>query len=115
MLKHDSMEAKKIKKIADIKRKQLTAMLAKPLFPRGFSGKYPLQTETGTLAMKNDGKSMQEERAIDVMKTAMETNVKRKRKPIFKKRPVFNRNQEEKTAVVKTIEKRQKNKKRSKK
>lgn len=110
MLKYDTSDAQKIKKTADLKRKQLADLLAKPLFPKGFSGKYPLQVEQSTLAIKTDAKMIQEEKAIDVMKTAMEEYAKKKIKPIFKKRkPARN-------GVVKTTPMTQKNnKKRNKK
>ncbi|XP_065168949.1 ATP-dependent RNA helicase DDX24, partial [Atheta coriaria] len=42
-LKYDLDEAHGLKKSAQVRRKQLTAMLAKPIFPTGLiSGKYPL-------------------------------------------------------------------------
>lgn len=114
MIKHDSKEGQKIKKVADIKRKQLADMLVKPLFPRGFSGKYPLQVEANTLAINTDVKTIHEERAIDVMKTALEAKVGRKAKPLFKKRQGVQKPAE--NGVVKTIQKKQKqrNKKRGK-
>ncbi|XP_047002062.1 ATP-dependent RNA helicase DDX24 isoform X1 [Schistocerca americana] len=39
--------AVEIKRVASLKRKQLNTLLSKPIFPRGFSGKYP--TKTGQL------------------------------------------------------------------
>lgn len=109
MLKHDSSEAQNIKKVADRKRKQLAELLVKPLFPRGFSGKYPLQVEMDTLAIKTDVKTIHEERAVDVMKTALQEKAVRKAKPLFKKRQNFQKVAE--NGVKKGIEKKQKQKK----
>lgn len=108
-MKYDNVESEKIKKIADVKRKKLTELLNKPLFPKGFSGKYPLQVELNTLAIKTDVKTIQEERAIDVLKTALQKNAKTKQNPIFKKRHTFQKQAEK--SVVKTIQKTNKNRK----
>lgn len=61
---------RKNKKLADLKRKQLTSLLAKPIFPKGFSGKYPLAT--GELVMPMIQSEIKE-KAVDVMKAAAET------------------------------------------
>lgn len=107
---YDTADAKKYKKAADLKRKQLARMLSQPLFPKGFSGKYPLQVEGSTLAIKTDINTVQEERAIDVMKTALEKGARVRAKPIYRKP-----RQKKENPMKKTIEKKkQKKQKRSK-
>lgn len=109
MLKYDTIEAQQLKKTADVKRKQLADLIAKPLFPKGFSGKYPLHIDESSLTIKTDVK------AIDVMKTAMETYAKKKAKPIFKKRKDFQKQKQPENGVAKKIPMKHNNKKRNKK
>lgn len=79
--KYDTNEAGQNKKLADLKRKQLVSLLATPIFPKGFSGKYPLLSEElPGITTEN------EEKAIDVMKNVIEVNAKEKKKnlPLYK-------------------------------
>jgi ATP-dependent RNA helicase DDX24/MAK5 len=39
--KYDSSTISSRKKFADVKRKELTSLLARPIFPAGFTGNYP--------------------------------------------------------------------------
>ncbi|CAH1980856.1 unnamed protein product [Acanthoscelides obtectus] len=84
--KYNTKEADKFKKIIVTKRKQLTAMLNIPIFPRGFSGKYPLGPEMNVHDVQK------EENAIEVMKNAIANDTKsgnKKKKrivPLFKNR-----------------------------
>ncbi|CAH0551697.1 unnamed protein product [Brassicogethes aeneus] len=73
--RYDTKEAQKSKKLAEIKRKHLASMLSKPVFPKGFSGKYPLATGELVLPMEVTD---QNEKAVDVMKAAVETYSKQK-------------------------------------
>lgn len=85
--KYDSRESKLLKRQAEVKRKQLAQLLVKPVFPRGFSGKYPLSLGNGDILIPNDHKT---EKAVDVMKVALENYakiskpLKSKRKSLFK-------------------------------
>lgn len=63
----NSKEKFKDKRLLQTKRIQLTKLLDKPIFPTGFSYKYP--TSTGTLQMPN---YTNQENAIDIMKNAIE-------------------------------------------
>lgn len=79
-------EAEKCKKIAEVKRKALASMLAKPLFPKGFTGKYPLSDETVNPLLKPlDTKA---ETAIDALKKSLENSqvLRRKAKWLFKRK-----------------------------
>ncbi|KAG5880257.1 hypothetical protein JTB14_027322 [Gonioctena quinquepunctata] len=93
--KHDSEEANKLKKVADIKRKQLASLLAMPIFPRGFSGKYPLSSQLMFPLTEN----VKEEKAVDLMKTTIEENERMKKKniPLFKPK---NKDRTKKNTVV---------------
>ncbi|XP_069355838.1 ATP-dependent RNA helicase DDX24 isoform X2 [Maniola hyperantus] len=62
-----------IDKALKMKRKQLESMLARPLFPRGFSFKYPTLNDPNAL-------DMPEENALQVMKKAIETGELKKEK-----------------------------------
>lgn len=79
--KYDTKEAEQSKKLADLKRKHLTTLLATPIFPKGFSGKYPLLSEElpGTSAES-------EEKAVDIMKNVIKVNAieKKKNLPLYK-------------------------------
>lgn len=112
MLLGDTKQLAKNRKAADIKRKQLTELLAKPIFPKGISGKYPLHLEAVNTTVQFSG-GIKDEKAIDVMNTALEnySKVKMKSKPLYKqkqnpKRPTEN-------GVVKVIQRNKKQKKKS--
>ncbi|KAF5301320.1 hypothetical protein FQA39_LY10718 [Lamprigera yunnana] len=83
--KQESKEAQKCKKAAEIKRKELAKLLAKPLIPKGFSGKYPLSDDTMVNLVQSSEKKS--EAAIDVLKGSMNDPrqiVFRKAKWLFK-------------------------------
>lgn len=66
-------ESADLRKQLKVKKHQLRALLMKPLFPRGFSGKYP-ETNVEISLEQNS------EKAIDVMKKALDSvPIKRKR------------------------------------
>ncbi|XP_018568314.1 ATP-dependent RNA helicase ddx24 [Anoplophora glabripennis] len=84
--KYDTKEAEQGKKLADLKRKQLISLLATPIFPKGFSGKYPLLSEElPNIFTRNE---FREEKAIDAMKNAIEINAKEKKRtvPLYKQK-----------------------------
>lgn len=63
----------------------MSTLLSKPLFPKGFSGKYiPTSEDVQKLTLLASGG--QQEKAIDVMKSALENHVKEKKKfkPLYK-------------------------------
>lgn len=73
-----------MKKQANVLRKQLAALLAKPMIPKGFSSKYPTQTGKlvvplfpGALASE---KEKHEENAVSVLKQSLEKEKALKRK-----------------------------------
>lgn len=74
--KFDSDESAQTKKVTEIKRKQLAALLAKPIFPKGISAYYSLMSATALPIVQA---KLKEERAIDVMKSAMDNSVKEKK------------------------------------
>lgn len=77
-MKYDIREAHSYKKTAEIKRKQLAQLLSTPVVPKGFSGKYPLTSDiTDVTALQGQQKN---EKAVDVMKNALENNSKGNRK-----------------------------------
>nr|CAH7726720.1 unnamed protein product [Callosobruchus chinensis] len=83
--KYDSKETNQLSKVIATKKKQLAAMLNKPVFPKGFSGKYPLGPQMSVHDVQK------EESAIEVMKNAIANDAaggKKKRKlvPLFKNR-----------------------------
>ncbi|GJQ87087.1 hypothetical protein Trydic_g23940 [Trypoxylus dichotomus] len=59
------------KKVGNVKRKQLNALLEKPIFPKNFSGKYPLNFDDPNIVLSQ---GVTESSAIEVMKNAMESN-----------------------------------------
>ncbi|XP_030766553.1 ATP-dependent RNA helicase DDX24 [Sitophilus oryzae] len=74
---YDSDETNSNKKLADLKRKQLTILLAKPIFPKGFSGRFPelsLENVTGFNGVSAERK------AVDVMQEAINKSSKTKRR-----------------------------------
>lgn len=86
-----------------MKRKQLTALLAKSIFPKGFNGRYPLlNTDIHDHLLEGEVK---EEKAIDVMKAAMKEMAKTKvRKiPLYKpkKKLDWNSSDQLSTKIVK--------------
>lgn len=86
-LKYDLDEAHGLKKSAQVRRKQLTAMLAKPIFPTGLiSGKYPLSSNNSEMLEKLQANST--ESAIGVMKNAIEAknNMRKRPRNLFKSR-----------------------------
>lgn len=88
----ESHLAQKAQKAATVKRKQLAALLAKPIFPKGFNVRYPVLNVDRLDDPLLEGK-VKEEKAIDVMKQAIEEILKTKvrkmplYKPIKKKNP----------------------------
>lgn len=68
----ESEEAAALRRQLKVKRNQLRSLLSKPLFPKGFSGKY-LDDNL------NIDPAQDTEKAIEVMKKAIENN-SRKRK-----------------------------------
>ncbi|CAH1163482.1 unnamed protein product [Phaedon cochleariae] len=89
--KDDTDEIQKHKKIAELKRKQLATLLATPIFPSGFSGKYPLLSNS---KLSFDG-NIKVENAVEVMKSAMEADNKNKKKniPLFKPKKKVSKNE----------------------
>ncbi|KAL1512782.1 hypothetical protein ABEB36_002313 [Hypothenemus hampei] len=77
--KYDDKVTLKIQKLADLKRKQLTGLLATPVFPRTFNGKFPQFGIETTF-------SPVEENAVDLMRNAVENSKKTKIKhiPLYK-------------------------------
>lgn len=69
----DQKEIQKCKKVADTKRKLLMQLLQKPLFPKGFSGKYFTSGEQVQ-------HSNVQEKAVDVMQSILQKTSKGKRK-----------------------------------
>ncbi|KAK3927781.1 ATP-dependent RNA helicase DDX24, partial [Frankliniella fusca] len=76
--------ANKVKKQAAALRKQLTALLSKPLIPKGFSSKYPTQTGKlvvplfpGSIPLNQES---YEETAVQVLKQSVEDQKALKRK-----------------------------------
>nr|CAI5824205.1 unnamed protein product [Callosobruchus analis] len=83
--KYDIKETGHLSKVIATKKKQLAAMLSKPIFPKGFSGKYPLGPQMSVYDIQK------EETAIEVMKNAIANDTaggkkKRKHVPLFKNR-----------------------------
>lgn len=68
-----------------MKRKQLAALLAKPIFPKGFNQRYPVLNVDQLDDPVLEGK-VKEEKAIDVMKQAIEENSRTKvrKMPLYK-------------------------------
>lgn len=89
--KYDKKDSHVYKKKAEMKRKQLSQLLSKPIFPKGYSSKYPLFSEiSGAVFLQDYGKN---ERAVDVMKNTIGNYSKkmkgigrRKAKGLFKPR-----------------------------
>lgn len=73
--KYDEKESQKYKRMADIKRKQLAQLVTKPVFPKGFSGKYPLYLVNNDSLLSEEHNSQS---AINTMKNALETYKKDK-------------------------------------
>ncbi|EFA07346.2 ATP-dependent RNA helicase DDX24 [Tribolium castaneum] len=83
--KFDSDEISSQKKLADVKRKQLTALLTKPIFPKGFSGKYPLISGEFSPNLETN------ESALQTVKNAVEKELKsKKRIPLYKPKKTAN-------------------------
>lgn len=92
--KYDSKETRTCKKMCELKRKQLSGLLAKPVFPsRSYTeGKYPIfNSDAGNKMVDddNDGTSKKkQESAVEVMNTALKekntTVLRRRAKPLFK-------------------------------
>lgn len=81
----ESHVAQKAQKAATFKRKQLTTLLAKPIFPKGFNARYPVLNNDQLDDPLLDGK-VKEEKAIDVMKMAIEELSRKKvrKMPLYK-------------------------------
>lgn len=82
----ESHAAQKAQKAATIKRKQLTALLAKPIFPKGFNARYPiLNSDLSDPFLEGN---IKEEKAVDVMKNAIEelSKAKVRKMPLYKPR-----------------------------
>lgn len=80
----ESQAAQKAQKAASIKRKQLTALLAKSIFPKGFNARYPiLNTDLNDQLLEG---RVKQEKAIDVMKLAIEemSKTKIRKIPLYK-------------------------------
>lgn len=73
----DGGERYRIRRELKAKRDTLNALLAKPLFPKGFSYKYP--TSTGHLEIPLMDVENNKENAVEVMKTAIEETRKAKK------------------------------------
>ncbi|XP_044266055.1 ATP-dependent RNA helicase DDX24 [Tribolium madens] len=71
--KFDSDEISTQKKLADVRRKQLTALLTKPIFPKGFSGKYPLNFGEFSPNLENES-------ALQTVKKSVERGLKEKKR-----------------------------------
>lgn len=84
MYKYDKDESVNYKKAADAKRKHLAKLLAKPLFPKGFSGKHLPQPNEISLPLLNP--TTKQEKAVDIMKTSLENYnaIKKTLKPVYK-------------------------------
>lgn len=80
--KQDKIESNKYKRIADIKRKELASLLRKPIFPKGFSGKYLMNIESAIIPLMPQ--SLQHETAIDVMKSMLQKEQLKKARSLFK-------------------------------
>ncbi|CAG9570852.1 unnamed protein product [Danaus chrysippus] len=72
-----------IDKALKTKRKQLESMLARPLFPKGFSYKYPTLNEPNALQVTSD------EKALEVMKKAIQSGELKKEKRKGKNAPLL--------------------------
>lgn len=105
-------EARAAKKTAEVKRKQLAILLAKPLFPKGFNTKYPLiSAEDGVLCEPSEQKH---EKAVDVLKTSVENYAKdcrKKAKWLFKPKSWGNQGNKD---VAQGAEKKDSNNKKTK-
>ncbi|KAB0805561.1 hypothetical protein PPYR_02531 [Photinus pyralis] len=77
-MKFDSHDTQKHKKLAQLKRKQLSQLLAKPIFPKGFSGKFPITTDIQGNAVNI--MSHTTENAIDVLKNSTNNTTRTVRK-----------------------------------
>lgn len=66
-----------VKKAALVKRKQLAALLEKPVLPKGFSGKYP--TQTGKLELPFS-KGTNKSSAVQLLNESNLDNKKRTKK-----------------------------------
>ncbi|XP_050295435.1 ATP-dependent RNA helicase DDX24 [Anthonomus grandis grandis] len=77
--KYDGDETAAARKRAEATRKRLSTLLATPVFPTGFSGKFPLLENAGETVFQAVSKDL---KAVDVMKSAMENNKKLKRKQV---------------------------------
>ncbi|XP_063387952.1 ATP-dependent RNA helicase DDX24 [Cydia fagiglandana] len=71
-----------IEKAVKIKQKQLNAMLARPVFPKGFSFKYPTLNEPAALSGTQDN-------ALQVMKKALESGELKREKRKSKNAPLL--------------------------
>ncbi|KAF5307170.1 hypothetical protein FQR65_LT00686 [Abscondita terminalis] len=81
---HERKEAFKCKKAAEIKRKELAKLLVKPLFPKGFTGKYPLVDQAiNSLLLPSAPKP---ETAIESLKNSLDNSqhLRKKAKWLFK-------------------------------
>lgn len=115
----ESQLAKQAQKAANIKKKQLTALLAKPIFPKGFGTKYPIfNSELHIPSLEDPAK---EEKAIDVMRVAMEelSKTKIRRVPLYKPRKKLDNRLQNDTMKLKKfklgmVQKRTKNSKKFK-
>lgn len=63
----------------DYKKKELSKLLERPLFPRGFSFKYPLSSGQTDIPMVQGEQHM--DKAVDVMKQALEMPNAARKKP----------------------------------
>ncbi|XP_022921246.2 ATP-dependent RNA helicase DDX24 [Onthophagus taurus] len=78
--KYDKSDANKLKKVADIKRKELMVMLKKPLFPKNMVMRYPL------FPSNLDFLDKKPINAIETMKNCLENSapIRKKAKRLFK-------------------------------
>ncbi|OWR53562.1 ATP-dependent RNA helicase DDX24 like protein, partial [Danaus plexippus plexippus] len=72
-----------IDKALKTKRKQLESILARPLFPKGFSYKYPTLNDPNALQVTSD------EKALEVMKKAIQSGELKREKRKGKNAPLL--------------------------
>lgn len=83
--KYDKKESKQYQKQIDMKNKELKRLLAKPLFPKGFSCKYPLSSGQVDIPLVQGNQHI--EKAVDVMKDSLKktnNSIRKKPKALFK-------------------------------
>ncbi|XP_012141553.2 ATP-dependent RNA helicase DDX24 [Megachile rotundata] len=94
----ETKEAADLRHQLKIKKHQLTSLMSKPLFPKGFSGKYPDMNMDLDINQSN-------QKAVDIMKNVIETipekkkerNKKSASKKVLHKRKVFKKSNKKKT------------------